>query len=105
GDRDGFRHVHFAHDRFRGREGRTVVLVLAAATARTAAPVAIDAAARVAARLDAAALRRIVLPAARLRARRTALLVAGGSARRGRRGHGLLDGRACGRAFGARRLV
>ncbi len=80
GDRDGFRHVHFTHDRFGRRLERGVLILMLAATLRATAPAAIDTAARIATRLDTAALRCVVLPAALAGAR--LLLVA--SRRRGR---------------------
>lgn len=85
GHGDGFRHVHFTHDRLGRRlEGVAVVVAMAVAAALGATP-AVDAAARVATSLQAAALvaARIVLPAAGLAAT-AALLVAGRRCRRGR---------------------
>ncbi len=106
GDRDGFRHVHFTHDRFGRRLERGVLILMLAATLRAAAPAAIDTAARIATRLDTAALRCVVLPAALATAR--LLLVA--SRRRGRcsrsRSSRLLGCRTCRRfTCRTRRLV
>ncbi|MGF6466349.1 hypothetical protein QFZ89_001507 [Paraburkholderia youngii] len=107
--RDGFRHVHFTHDRFGRRLERGGLLLMLATTLRTAAPAAVDAATRITARLDAAALRCVVLPvAAALAAGARLLLVARGRSACGCRSRGCrLPGCRASRCFASRtrRLV